>query len=211
MEKIDAKKTVITVMHAQNAITKPGKFGYSGAPAQVQKYNVLAKIQKALVASRAAGVQVIYLNWCMKPGYPKAGDPLYQIPIMVKVLKEGVDATWTREGGYSEGYKNPDEIKPEPQDYIVDNWATDCFLYTDLELILRAQGITDVVCTGIATDWVIHGTVRHGAEIGYNMIVVEDCCQSFNDQMHDHQVKIVLPQLATAVVKLDEYLAALPK
>jgi nicotinamidase-related amidase len=171
---------------------------------------VLDKIKKALEASRAAKVQVIYLNWCMRPGYPKLGDPLFQIPIMVGVFKGGLDATWTQEKGYSKGYYNPDEIKPAPQDYIVDNWATDGFLYTDLELILRAQGITNVICTGIATDWVIHGTVRHGAEIGYNMIVVADCCQSFNDQMHDHQTNTILPQLAVAVVKLDEYLAALP-
>jgi hypothetical protein len=29
--------------------------------------------------------------------------------------------------------------------------------------------------------------------------------------MHNHQVTKVLPQLATAIVTLDEYLAALPK
>ena len=71
--------------------------------------------------------------------------------------------------------------------------------------------ITDVVAIGVATDWVINSSVRHGQEIGFNMIVVADCCQSFAEDMHQHQVTRILPQLATAVVKLDEYLAALPK
>lgn len=212
MKNIDVKKTAIVVMHAQNGIVKPGKFGYSGAPAQVQKHNLLDKIQEALVASRAAGVQVIYVNWCTKPGYPQVGDPMFQMPLLNEAYKAGVGCTYTNEGGYADGYKNPDEIKPVlSKDYIVDNWGTDSFMYSDLELILRAQMITDVVAVGVATDWVINSTVRHGQEIGFNMIVVADCCQSFAEDMHEHQVTRILPQLATAVVKLDEYLAALSK
>ncbi len=36
MKKIDVKKTAHLVLHAQNGIVKPGKFGYSGAPEQVR-------------------------------------------------------------------------------------------------------------------------------------------------------------------------------
>jgi nicotinamidase-related amidase len=134
------------------------------------------------------------------------------MPILNNAYKAGVDCSYTYEGGYSENYKNPDEIKPIlSKDYIVDNWGTDGFMYSDLELILRARMITDVVAVGVATDWVINSTVRHGQEIGFNMIVVEDCCQTFSEEMHQHQVTHILPQLASAVVKLDEYLAALPK
>ena len=129
MKNIDVKKTAIVVMHAQNGIVKPGKFGYSGAPAQVQKHNLLDKIQEALVASRAAGVQVIYVNWCTKPGYPQVCDAMFQMPLLNEAWKAGVGCTYTNEGGYAHGYKNPDEIKPVlSKDYIVDNWGTDSFM-----------------------------------------------------------------------------------
>ena len=91
MEKLDPKRTALMVMHTQKCIVKPGSFNYSGAPAQVQKYNTLDKIQKAIVSSRAAGVQVIYLNWCMKPGYPEVGGKFFQIsPIMEKVFQQAL-------------------------------------------------------------------------------------------------------------------------
>ncbi len=91
MNKIDVKKTALLVLHSQNGIVKPGQFGYSGAPAQVQKHNLLEKIQNALVASRAAGVQVIYVNWCTKPGYPRVGEPMFQMPLLNDAYKAGVD------------------------------------------------------------------------------------------------------------------------
>ena len=61
MENIDPKKTAIMVMHSQNAIVKPGNFNYSGAPAQVQKYNVLDKIKKALEVGLVVWVVVLVI------------------------------------------------------------------------------------------------------------------------------------------------------
>jgi nicotinamidase-related amidase len=108
------------------------------------------------------------------------------------------------------GYENPKDIKPQPTDIIVDNPATDVFMHTDLDLILRGNDKYNLVVTGVATNWVINSTTRHGMELGYNIIVIKDCCQSFNDEMHNFAVNVELPNLAQ-VVTLDEYIAALKK
>lgn len=201
--QINKKETAYAVLHVQNDIVDPkGKFNYAGAWKQVQKYNMLDKLAKVMDATRKAGVMVIYGNIETKPAYPGETGKLFKIPIMRGFWQAGacMAGEW--------GYDNPKAIAPKPTDIIVDNPATDIFMHTDLDLILRAHGICNLVLTGVATNWVINSTTRHGMEIGYNIIIIKDCCQSFNDEMHNFAVDIELPNLAE-VVTSDEYLAAL--
>ena len=203
--KINVKETAFSILHAQNDIVdEKGKFAYAEAWKQVKKYNILANIAKAAGASRAADMMVIYGNVVNKLGYPTEETKTYNIPIMKGFWQSGACkmGTW--------GYENPKEIKPQPTDIVVDNPATDVFMHTDLDLILRGNDKYNLVLTGIATNWVINSTTRHGMELGYNIIVIKDCCQSFNDEMHNFAVNVELPNLAQ-VVTLGEYIAALKK
>lgn len=203
--KINVKETAFAMLHSQNDIVdEKGKFAYSGAWKQVKKYGVLAKIAKAAAASRKAGMMVIYGNVVNRPGYPVGKSKTYNIPIMKGFWKSGACTvgTW--------GYTNPDVIKPQKGDLIVDNPATDVFNGTDLDLILRGNDKYNLVLTGVATNWVINSTCRHGMELGYNIIIIKDCCQTMTDEMHNFAVNIELPNLAQ-VITVDEYIAALKK
>ena len=202
--KISVKETAFAILHMQNDIIDPkGSFGEAGAWKQVQKYSLIEKVAKAASASRDAGMMVIYGNCVSKPYYPSKKSKLFQMPIMLRFWKTkgAVKGTW--------GYENPKELKPKPKDIIVDNFAADCFMHTDLDLILRGNGISSLVVTGYATTWVVSSTTRHGAELGYNIIAIKDCMQSFTDEMHNFGINIELPGFAQ-VVTLDEYLAVLP-
>jgi gluconolactonase len=203
--KINVKETAISINHCQNDIVdEKGKFSYAKAWAQVKKYNVLANIAKASAASRAAGMMVIYGNIITQPGYPTKETKTFNIPLMKGFWQKGACApgSW--------GAANPDAIKPQPTDIIVENPATDVFMGTDLDLILRGNDKYNLILTGVASNWVINSTARHGMELGYNIIIIKDCCQSFNDELHNFAMNVELPNLAQ-VITLDEYLAALKK
>ena len=203
--KIDVKETAFSILHFQNDIVNPkGKMAYHGIPKQVRKYNMMEKLAKAINASRDAGIPVIYVNAVWRPGLPDVDQKLFQIPLIVGVRKANicVKGTW--------GADNPEEVKPQPTDVIVENWSTCGFMHSDLDLILRGKLITNLVITGTATNWVVNSTTRYGMELGYNITIIKDCVQSFDDEMHNFAINIELPNLAT-VVTLDEYLAALPK
>lgn len=60
---------------------------------------------------------------------------------------------------------------------------------------------------GIATNFVIEGTARHAVDEGYQVVVLTDCCASFNDQMHTFSLQI-LSQLGTAGTA-EEFVTAL--
>lgn len=200
---IDVSKSALLVLHVQNDIVKPGgKFAYSGVPVQVQKANLLEKIAKVIKASRDAGVRVIYGNIALRPGYPELNEKSQPIIWGCKEVGALAKGTW--------GAENAEEIKPLPDDWIVYNYACDCFSYTDLDILLRANGITDLYLTGTATTFVINSTTRHGSELGYAITILEDCCTSFTQEMHDFEIKHVLPQFGT-ISNSSDFIATLPK
>lgn len=200
---IDVSKSALLVLHVQNDIVKPeGKFAYSGMYVQVQKANLLEKIAKVIKASRDAGVRVIYGNIVLRPGYPELNEKSQPIIWGIKEVGALVKGSW--------GAENAAEITPLPDDWIVYNYACDCFSYTDLDILLRANGITDLYLTGTATTFVINSTTRHGSELGYAITILEDCCRSFTQEMHDFEIKHVLPHFGT-ISNSSDFIATLPK
>lgn len=59
------------------------------------------------------------------------------------------------------------------------------FYGTPLEETLRLLGARRLVVAGVATHSVVEGTVRHAADIGFNVMVAEDACASADPAVHD--------------------------
>ena len=74
--------------------------------------------------------------------------------------------------------------------------------------ILRAKGVRQLFLAGIATNWVVESTTRYGAELGYDVTVLADCCQGFSDELHDFAIKNTLPYYAS-IAKSTDFIAAL--
>lgn len=199
--QIDVSKSALLMLHCQNDIVKPeGKFAFSGIPAQVTKHNLLEKWAAVLKASREAGMCVIYVNNVLRPGFPELGEKSF--PLMRGTKEHGafVKGTW--------GAEVPDEIKPLPADLVIENYNTSAFSYTNLDMILRANEIKHLFLVGVATTFVVNSTTRYGAELGYDITILEDCCTSFTDEMHDFEIANVLSQFGT-ISKSSDIIAAL--
>jgi nicotinamidase-related amidase len=62
---------------------------------------------------------------------------------------------------------------------------------TNLRLILRNLGISNVIVAGIFTDQCISSTVRSLADESFNVVVVEDCCAAATMELHTHELEII--------------------
>jgi nicotinamidase-related amidase len=62
---------------------------------------------------------------------------------------------------------------------------------TNLRLILRNMGISNVIVAGIFTDQCISSTVRSLADESFNVLVVEDCCAAATMKLHNHELEII--------------------
>jgi nicotinamidase-related amidase len=88
------------------------------------------------------------------------------------------------------GYEIVPEIKVEPGDYIIDKRANGAFTGTDLELILRAQGITHLLFAGCTTDICVHSTMREASDRNFQCLLIEDACASGDRRAHDAAVYV---------------------
>ncbi|MCP4328192.1 MAG: cysteine hydrolase [Alphaproteobacteria bacterium] len=74
------------------------------------------------------------------------------------------------------GFEIVDELSPVPGEPVIDKAGASAFFATDLDLLLRSQGIRNIVFTGITTDVCVHSTMRAAADRGYDGLLLEDCC-----------------------------------
>ena len=177
-----------------------GVFAFSGTAAQVEKHNCLEKTAAVLTASRAAGMPVIYVNIEFRPGFPELKKPTYPLIESIQERNAFLRGSWDA--------AVPEELKPEESDIVVINFNSSAFSHTDLDCILRAKGIRQLVLAGIATNWVVESTARYGAELGYDITVLEDCCQGFSDELHNFAIEKTLPYYAS-IMKSPDFIASL--
>ena len=63
---------------------------------------------------------------------------------------------------------------------MVTKSVNSAFIGTDLDLQLKRLGAKHVVAFGISTDMCVSTTIRTGANMGWDMILVPDACDCFD-------------------------------
>ncbi|SPH17881.1 Isochorismatase family protein YecD [Defluviimonas aquaemixtae] len=76
----------------------------------------------------------------------------------------------------SPGFALADELGPREDEAIFDKISMSAFEGTPLAMALRDLGLTSFMLCGIATEIGLAPTVRHGSDLGFIPIVIEDAC-----------------------------------
>ena len=71
-------------------------------------------------------------------------------------------------------------FEPQGAEQLVTKCVNSAFIGTDLDLRLKRLGAKHVVVFGISTDMCVSTTVRTGANMGWDMILVPDACDCFD-------------------------------
>ena len=69
---------------------------------------------------------------------------------------------------------------PHGDEPLITKSVNSAFIGTDLDLRLKRLGARHVVAFGISTDQCVSTTIRTGANMGWNMILVPDACDCFD-------------------------------
>lgn len=199
MEKLARKRTAVLAVHWQVDAVKPEGILGPVFGEMVAETGVIDRTVNVLAAARAAGMAVIYVNVCYWPGHVDL--------IRNNALYNAV----AEKGGFVRGSKGAaiiPEMMPLPGDYVIEHSRTSCFYGTDLVNLLKSRDIETVVVTGIATNVAVDHTVRDAAQLGYNVILLEDCCCSSTPAHHDAAL-MTLRVLATEVTQAIPFIEAI--
>jgi nicotinamidase-related amidase len=193
-------KTALLLLHWQNDLAMPtGKLSRD-MPQRLAADNTIDHVQAALKISREKGMLVVYVNASHRSGYPEV--PSKSSSLSSNIAKAGglMRGSW--------GAEVIDQLKPLAEDVIIYNYSSSAFAYTELDLILRNKGITDLVLTGLVTNWVVESTARDAANRGYNIYVLSDCCEGVNEEMHKWSLANILSAIGS-VIDSRSYIASL--
>ena len=183
LSHIDPRSTALLVMDYQvDALTK--------FMTAAQSADAIACVPDLIAMARDAGMMVIHVVVAFRPGHPEvsprnAGFSAVKVLGMLAAGSEGSaihPAAAAREG--------------EP---IVVKHRVSPFVGTDLETLLRANGIDTLVLAGVHTSGVVLSTVRHAGDLDYRLVVVRDCCADPDAQLHTLLLDIVFPKQAAVV------------
>ena len=77
------------------------------------------------------------------------------------------------------GNRHRPGFEPQGDEPLVTKSVNSAFIGTDLDLRLRRLGAQHVVAFGLVTDMCVSTTIRTGANMGWDMILVPDACDCF--------------------------------
>jgi ureidoacrylate peracid hydrolase len=163
-ETVDPAHTALVVIDVQNDFCLPA---YSP---------MIARLQRLLDAARDAGVFVVYIQNCVLPGLSNSPAEIARrqnLGLPVEVTLAG-----------SEGEQIVSAISPRSGEASVRKHRLNAFAGSDLEMLLRSRGIETVVITGIATHGCVTGTSYAAQGHNYYVVVVEDCVESWKQDLH---------------------------
>ena len=163
-----------------------------------QSADAVACAPDLIAMARDAGVMVIHVVVAFRPGHPEIS------PRGFSALK----ANGMRVAGSDGAAIHPAAAAREGEPIVVKHRISP-FVGTDLETLLRANGIDTLVLAGVHTSGVVLSTVRHAGDLDYRLVVVRDCCADPDAQVHAMLLDIVIAKQA-AVVTTAELAGALP-
>ena len=180
--RLDPARTAVLAIDLQvEFLSSDGYFahkGYDPAPLRA----VIEPVKRLTDAARDAGCLLIWTRQGYRADLADASDYDHW-----RARRAGIDLKRGDVGSVlrgSPGYDIVPELTPPPGDVIVDKTANGAFYQTDLELVLRAQGITHLIFSGCTTDVCVHTTLREAVDRKYQCLLVQDACASADAYAH---------------------------
>jgi biuret amidohydrolase len=182
-EVVAPDSCAVLVVDIQNDYVLPvGKMARAGNDVSALM-RVLPRCQNFIETARALRVRVVHIRTITLPS-GQSDSPAW---IRAKELVSG-SQEFTLEGTW--GAEICDECAPLPGESVITKHRSSGFQGTDLDLVLRANGVRTVVVIGYQTPGCVEATFRDAAYYDYYNVLVEDCVAAYDPELHEASLKV---------------------
>jgi nicotinamidase-related amidase len=193
-ELVRPDHTAIVVVDVQNDYVSPEGVDAKRDRPLHDRDTLLENLGRLIEQGRERGVLVVYIQNTLLPG--RMSDSPARLRSQLRfwqtlddpeaLPQSVIDGSW--------GQQVVPEIAPQDGDLVVKKHRSSAFIGTDLDMLLRSNGIQTVIATGLATEACVESTARDAAFLDYYVVVPEDCVSSWNVELHDAALTIMRTQ-----------------
>lgn len=178
--EVSPAKCAVLVVDLQNAFCTPSGSQAPTADALTRYAAVIEQAAELCRRARRQGIGVIFTRHTYRPGYPElaARGRIAQVVRELRGLERG---SWDAEVVGA--------LTPLAQDVVLDKSNFDAFLDTELDAILRAGGVRELIVLGVSTNVCVESTVRTAAQRGYDVLVASDATAATSEQLHEASLR----------------------
>jgi nicotinamidase-related amidase len=173
------KKSALIVVDMVADFTSPDGLVYFP-----ENEGILPRIADVADECRKNGALIVFMRHSYRKDKPDKN--------LVKMRKNCIEGS----GG--------DELAPslavdEARDYVLKKRRYSAFFGTDLDLILRENGVTDVIIVGTKTNCCIRATVTDAYNLNYNVVVLSDCVATDSPVVNDVHLSDIAKYLGEVI------------
>jgi nicotinamidase-related amidase len=184
-ELVDPAYTALLLIDMQRDFVEPsGMFGQLGIDLSMYD-QTRPRLAALLAAARERGVLVVHVQNTALPG--RMSDSPAQIRFNLRMHAsargDGPALRYTVPG--TPGHEFVAEVAPLPGELVVRKYRSSAFWGTNLELLLRSNGITTVVVGGCTTEGCVESTARDAMFSDHYVVIAADCVASDDKAQHD--------------------------
>ena len=203
-ELVDPAHTALVVVDMQRDFCVPG-WAFDRLGVDISMYPpMIPRVAGLIEGARAAEVQLVYIQMTVLPNRASESPAQIRFNLRLHLASHGdvEPLQYTAEG--SEGQRIIDELAPRDGDLIVKKYRSSGFWGTNLDMLLRSNGIQSVVMTGLTTEGCVESTARDALFNDYYVVIAEDCVAS--DDREQHDASLLLMRHRFDIASADEIL-----
>jgi nicotinamidase-related amidase len=183
-EILNPKHTVLVVHELLNDFISVGG-ATDKAGRRFNADGIIQPVAELLAAARAKNVRVAHVRWTRYADGSTDNDPQRRAagPRGGGRGPSNIEGTW--------GWEAPEPIKPAPGEWVLPKWRQDAFFSTQLDELMRWNGIKTMIIVGLGAEAGIVPTVTHAASLGYFPVAVDDCIVASDPTWRDIAMKFI--------------------
>ncbi len=209
---LDPERTALAVIDMQRDFIEPGGFGESLGNDVSRLETIIPAVETLIGLFRARGWPIIHtrenhapdLSDC-PPAKLRRGRPGLRIGDdgpMGRILVRG-----------EPGADIIARLRPAPGEHVIDKAGKGMFWQTPVHDILKSQGVTHLVFSGVTTEVCVQTSMREANDRGFECLIVEDATESYFPEFKAATLAMLTAQggivgCSTTLLQLEHALSA---